>query len=620
MPRHARPTTVFPVGLREVEVVRIVDVTPGMRRITLAGAQLGAFTSAGGFPVAPFESRGFDDDIRLLFPYPGQTEPVLPVQVEGHLDWPKEPRPLYRVYSVRRWDPEAGELDVDFVKHGVGIATTWAYRAAVGDRIHFFGPHSSAGLPQDADWLLVAGDDTALPAIGRLLDELPENTRAQVFIEVAEHAHVQPLRELSGVIVTWLVRPGPDAGTTTLLADAVRAAEWWEGRPFAWLAGEQAVVRDLRRHLVEDRGLPKPDIDFTGYWKRSAVVALESDAAVPDPDKNPEAFERFHDLAELVPPIAIRVAAELGIAELITRGVTDVRELAARTGSDERALGKLLRYLHAIDLLTETAPGRYALTEVGEFLAMDYWAEYLDPTGVAARQEAGILRLAESVRTGAAAYASVTGRTFAEVEQEPDYREKLWEQTAGYAEYLAPAIAASPALTGVEHLVIRSNGPGPEAREAVAAHPGLRVTISAPAAQAAWLRRDLPATIPDAALRERIAVVDQEGATAAPTGDAVLLVHMLGPLSDTDAVAALRAAVAGLSAEGRVLLIEHTLDSENLDEHDAEADLYALTREGTGLRTEPELQAVIEAAGLRLARTSTIGWGLPLRELTLLDR
>ena len=154
---------------------------------------------------------------------------------------------------------------------------------------------------------------------------------------------------------------------------------WWDGRPFAWLAGEHTAVRDLRRHLVEDRGVPKEDIEFTGYWRRGEVVALETDGAVPDPEKSITPFEKLHELTELVAPIAIRTAVELGVPELISRGVTSVADLAAKAGADERALGKLLRYLHALDVLTETEPGHYGLTPVGEVLTVEFIADRAAP-------------------------------------------------------------------------------------------------------------------------------------------------------------------------------------------------------------------------------------------------
>ncbi|XVV14952.1 SIP domain-containing protein [Actinoplanes sp. CA-131856] len=612
MPKTSRRITVHPLTLREAEVVRVTDLTPGMRRITLAGAQLRAFTSANGFPQPAFDSAGFDDDIRLVFSYPGQADPVLPVQKETGLDLPRDPRPLSRVYTVRRWDPGAGELDVDFVKHGIGVGTTWAYRAEVGDRVHFFGPGSSRAFPQNADWLLVAGDDTAIPAIARLLDELPEGTRVQVFIEIAEDEHRQELRERPGVEVTWLVRAGAEA---TPLLDAVRNCRWWEGEPFAWIAGEQRLVRDIRRHLVEDRGVPKGDVEFIGYWRRGEVVALETDQALPDPGKTRTPFEKLHDLAELIAPIAIRSAVELGVPELISRGVTGVGDLAAKADADERALGKLLRYLHTLGILVETGPGHYGLTPVGEVLTLEFMIDLLHPQGAAGREMLGIHGLTESVRTGRASYASVTGQTFTEVRTEQAYEDRYLERLAKFQAALAEPIARSELLDGVEHLVLHSGGAGAQAREFVAARPGLRVTICALPAQADWLRRDLPDTIPDERQRARVSVAEQSFFEPSPPADAVFVIRAFKNLPDADAAHALRRAAGNLRPGGRVLLIEDTFDLGDLDEHDGEADLLALTVHGSGLRTEAELDAVIARAGLVRAARHTVGWGTTVHDL-----
>lgn len=616
MPKTSREVTVHPLSLRRAEVARIIDITPGMRRITLTGPQLGSFESDNGYPQPGFVSSGFDDDIRLFFTAPGETEPVLPIQHEGYTERPKDSAPTGRVYSVRRWDPDRSELDIDFVRHGTGVATTWAYRTRVGDSIHFVGPRLSRALPTAADRLLIAGDDTALPAIGRLLEELDADSRAQVFIEIAEEAHRQHLRELPGVEVTWLVRGGAAAGTTSLVLDAVREAQWPDGRVFAWVAGEQSIVRDIRRHLVEDRGMAKEDIEFTGYWRRSEVVALPSDEALPDPERNTAAFERFHDLTELVPPIAIRVAAELGIGDLISRGVDDVAALASRTRSDERALGKLLRYLHTIDVLGEIEPGRYRLTELGEFLTNEFWIDALSPTGAIGRQSLGIFDLAESIRTGNPSFKSVTGQEFAEVRAEQDFEDRLMERVAAFQPALAAPIAHSGLLDGVDHLVIHSGGAGAQAREFTSAHPALRVSICALPAQANWLERDLPASIPDEAQRDRIDVVVQSLFEPSPSADAVFIIRALGALPDADAAHALRQAAVNLGDSGRILLLEDTFDLEDLDEHDAEADLLALTRHGSGLRTEVELASVIAQAGLRHRTSHTVGWGTTIRELT----
>lgn len=615
MPKTSRSLTVHPLTLREVEVVRITDLTPGMRRITLAGDQLRAFTSTNGFAQPAFDSSGFDDDIRLVFCYPSQETPVLPVQQETGLSLPRDPRPLSKTYTVRRWNPDAGEVDVDFVKHGIGVGTTWAYRAKPGDRIHFYGPSASRALPHDADWFLVAGDDTAMPAIARLLDELPDDARAQVFIEVAEHSHRLDLRTRPQVQVTWLVRDDTEAGTTSLLVDAVKNSGWWDGRPFAWIAGEHTAVRDLRRHLVEDRAVPKEDIEFTGYWRRGEAVALETDEAIPDPEKTVTPFEKLHELTELIRPLAIRTAVELGIPELISRGITSVADLAIKADADKRALGKLLRYLHALDLLTESEPGHYGLTPMGEVLTNEFMTDSLHPAGVAGREMLGIYGLTESIRTGRPAYATVTGRTFAEVRAEQDYEDRYLERLAKFQPALAVSIAESELLAGARQLAIHSGGAGALAREFVAVHPELLVTICALPAQADWLRRDLSDTIPDEQQRSRVSVVVQSVFEPSPAADTVLISRAFKALPDAAAAHALCRAAENLAPGGRVLLIEETLDTDDLDEHDGEADLLGLTVHGSGLRTDAELAAVIARAGLARRTTHTVGWGTTVHEL-----
>src|SRR5690606_28604114 len=119
-----------------------------------------------------------------------------------------------------------------------------------------------------ADWLLLAGDETALPAIGAILESLPADARGPAYVEIPEPADQQELRRPEGVATTWLHRSDGPAGACPLL-DAIRTAAFPPGRVFAWLAGEAGVVRSLRRHLVEERGIAKSAIEFTGHWRRS---------------------------------------------------------------------------------------------------------------------------------------------------------------------------------------------------------------------------------------------------------------------------------------------------------------------------------------------------------------
>ncbi|MGW4201390.1 siderophore-interacting protein [Streptomyces sp. NPDC004726] len=264
----ARPMTMIPVALRELAVARIVAVTAGLRRVTLTGDQLGAFTSADGTRWPAFRSPGFDDDIRLLFPYPGESEPVLPVIEDGRVTFAEGRRPIARAYTVRRHDPVGRELDIDVVLHGDGVASNWARAVAPGDRMHIAGPGKTQGIPVGADRLLIAGDDTAIPAIARLLEELPDDTRGQVLIDVEHATHAQDLRGPAGVDITWLPRDPSAVSRPGALLAAVRAMTWADGEWFAWLAGEQSEIQSLRRYLVRDRRMPKSAIDFTGYWKR----------------------------------------------------------------------------------------------------------------------------------------------------------------------------------------------------------------------------------------------------------------------------------------------------------------------------------------------------------------
>lgn len=614
MPRRARPTVVHTIVLRELEVARVVDVTPGMRRVTLTGDQLGSFTGSDGTAFPEFASDGFDDNVRLIFPYPGESEPVLPVYKDGKYRWPADPPALWRVYTVRRYDAQARELDIDFVKHGVGVATTWAYRANPGDRLHVGGPSVSSGRPEGYDWFLVVGDDTAIPAIARLLEELPDDTQAEVYIEVAEEAHRTDFPARPGVEVTWVVRNGLAPGTEPLLLEAVREAGRREGSMFAWLAGEQSVVRDLRRYLIEERGVDKSDIDFTGYWRRAEVVALGEDPAMPDPERNDEAFEKFHEMSELLPPLAIRVAANLGIADCISRGVRTVPALAQHTGANERSLAKFLRYLQAIALLEQEGDA-YKLSETGEFLTNESVLDHLVSDGVDFRMSQAFYGLEAAVRHDHPVLESVTGKDWDALRGDAAFEHKRLENRSRFVQVLAEPLAKSPVLGGVGKVVVHAAGAGVHADYLTAGHPEATVTIVALPTAADWFRRDMQTSIADAARRDRIRIVEQSVFEKTEPADAVLIIDTLGQHRDAEARLILQQAAASLSPGGRVLLVEDTFDPDELDEHDAERDILQLTLHGSGYRTEDELEAVIAGAGLEVIQTSLVGWGNTLRVL-----
>lgn len=260
MARTRREAVALPTILRELEVLRVADVTPTTRRVTLGGDQLAEFAVAGGMAPA-FRSDGFDDHVKLLVPLVGTDRPPLPVQGPDRLEWGGAGgRPVAKDYTPRRFDAAAGELDLDFVLHEGGFAAGWARRVRPGEPAWIVGPTRSLLLPEGIERLVLAADETGLPAVGRLLDEWPGGFTADVVIEVAVAEGIQDLPTPSDVRLHWV--HGTDAWTA-----AVEALDWPDVPTFCWVAGESAASRRLRRHLADDRRVPRDCLDVTGYWR-----------------------------------------------------------------------------------------------------------------------------------------------------------------------------------------------------------------------------------------------------------------------------------------------------------------------------------------------------------------
>lgn len=245
---------------RSLEVCRVVQLTPHMRRITLTGDDL------AGFPV---ESSGAH--IKLFLPRPGQDRPVLPrLSPNGPVWPPKDIAPITRTYTVRRYDPVARKLDIDFVLHGdSGPASKWAGQAQPGDRVGIAGPGGPRLYVPDAECYLLAGDMTALPAIAAVLEALPASARGRAFIEIPDAGEEQRLSFEAGIELTWVHRDGAAIGGNGLLETAVRGIPWPEGRLSATIAGESAAVLALRDYLRRDRGLDRDALYAVPYWKAS---------------------------------------------------------------------------------------------------------------------------------------------------------------------------------------------------------------------------------------------------------------------------------------------------------------------------------------------------------------
>ncbi|WP_438020928.1 siderophore-interacting protein [Sorangium sp. So ce315] len=244
---------------RLLEVLRATAISPRMRRITL-----------GGEAIAGFPARSGGAHIKVFFPRGDQAAPELPtLGPEGPI-WPPTPRrPITRTYSVRRYDARAGELDVDFVLHGDdGPASRWARRARPGDRLGIAGPGGPDPMLGPADFYLLAGDLSALPAIAALLEDLPATARGHAVVAVPDAAEMLEIARPPRVALTWITLDGAHAPGPRL-EGAVRALTWPEARVFAWVAGESSSVVAIRDHLLDERGLGREAMYAVPYWKAS---------------------------------------------------------------------------------------------------------------------------------------------------------------------------------------------------------------------------------------------------------------------------------------------------------------------------------------------------------------
>jgi len=259
-----------PFAFFALSVVRTERIGRSLMRVTLGGPSLED-------PAGGFRSGGRDQRFKIFLPRPGQDRAVVPVEAgeQWYARWREmdpEVRALMRSYTVAAQRP--GEIDVDFAIHGLrGPAARWACATGPGDPVTVLGPTEpdNAGIdfrpPDGTDWVLLAGDESALPAIAAILEWLPGGTRAQAWIQVAHATDVRWLPSAADADITWLIRSGaPDE-----LVTEIAAARLPGGRPYAWVAGEAATVRDLRRHLVRGRGFERRASTFTGYWRRGAT-------------------------------------------------------------------------------------------------------------------------------------------------------------------------------------------------------------------------------------------------------------------------------------------------------------------------------------------------------------
>ncbi|KQX17160.1 sialic acid transporter [Streptomyces sp. Root431] len=273
-----------PFQFFSLQVDRTRRLGPSLVRVTFTGEDLKRFAAGGR-----------DQSLSLFLPHPGQDAPVLPPLDDPDMyailgAWramPDDVRAVMRSYTVREQRTDPNEMDIDFAIHeDGGPACRWAGRAAPGDRVVVLGPAVAANtgvrfqLPEDADSVLIWADETALPAASAILEWLPAETRAQVFLEVPYSGDRMDLATEADATVTWLVR---EEGAPSAV-DAVRGAELPGEAPYVWIAGESGAVKALRRHFVRERELDRRRVTFVGYWRKG----LSEDALREVPDETQE--------------------------------------------------------------------------------------------------------------------------------------------------------------------------------------------------------------------------------------------------------------------------------------------------------------------------------------------
>ncbi|MFH8491364.1 siderophore-interacting protein [Streptomyces longisporoflavus] len=236
------------------QVVRTERLTPHMQRVTLGGEGLAEFTAGDST----------DHYVKLLFGAEGVTYPE-PFDIQRiREEFPREQWPVTRTYTVRSWDPSSRELAIDFVVHGdEGLAGPWAKNVEPGATIHFLGPGGGYAPDADADWHLIAGDESALPAIAASLEALPAGATAYAFVEVADADEEQKIDSAARIV--WLHRGQRPVGEA--LVEAVRALDFPAGDVQAFVHGEAGFVKELRRYLRMDRQIPRERLSVSGYWR-----------------------------------------------------------------------------------------------------------------------------------------------------------------------------------------------------------------------------------------------------------------------------------------------------------------------------------------------------------------
>jgi NADPH-dependent ferric siderophore reductase len=229
---------------RLLDVIRVERMSPSFVRVVLGGGELEGFTSLS-----------FDDHLKIFL---------------GHDASAQDDRGIMRDFTPRAFDPKKLELTLEFALHGEGAATAWAAQVAPGQRLSIGGPRGSFVIPTDYDWHVLIGDETALPAIARRLEEMSSGAIVFTVIQVNDAADKRKLETKAKLVEKWM------ATTPNGLAEAIKDLKTPAGEGFAWAAGEAKAISAVRAVLVDTHGLDKDHIRAAAYWKRGTSAHHEN--------------------------------------------------------------------------------------------------------------------------------------------------------------------------------------------------------------------------------------------------------------------------------------------------------------------------------------------------------
>lgn len=568
-----RDFVTHPLILRRLEVIACSDITPRMRRITLGGPEFRSF-ERDGLRHGPFHAPMFDDHVKAIFAGPDELPDVLPIQLAHGIEWTAAPARIARDYTPRRVDLDRGEVDFDFVLHGHGPAATWARNAAPGDELWVVGPKSSLVLPEDLDWIALIGDETALPAIGRFLEDRPTDAPARIAVTISSPRARQELALRDGDEIEWVVADPTDRSA---LERAARAALPEQGSGFCWAAGESRTLLPVRRLATRERGLDKHRVNITGYWHAD--------------DAGDDAFP------EIPSPVAwftVRAALRRGVLDdLADHPGALPGEIAGRRSLDAQAVAALMPTLahYGMVAAAKLHDGGFELGPAGETLLADEHArEEFD--GHEGDELHALGALPEALASGDTAWQIVHSSTVAQqLDRDRDLFAEQCEES-GVLRFLAQALLEDQVWAGVDRALL--TGPGAAELADLARESGIAAELMLGGSE---LETEVLAELSEHGVADDAAM---------PHADVGLAVFALRHRTDAEA----RTLLQQLRARTDTLILVDATNPDSLDPHAHEMRVRAIAVNGAGMRDADALAALGRKTGWAHERTVPMGWGV----------